>query len=55
MAFRFLWEALLTQLILDLIAWVNATALSLCDSLGVNPMAVVTVVAVAGMAAYLFE
>lgn len=55
MAFRFLWEALLTQLILDLIAWVNVTALSLCDSLGVNPMAVVTVVAVVGLAAYFVE
>jgi hypothetical protein len=42
----------MTQTILDLIAWVNRTALSVCDTFGVNPMGAVTVVAVVALIIY---
>jgi len=42
----------MTDIILNLITWVDAAASALCAHLGVNPMAVVTVVVIAGLLAH---
>lgn len=42
----------MTDLILNLITWVNATAVSLCDYVGVSPAAAVVIVLLAGLVAH---
>lgn len=45
----------MTETILNLITWVDETALSLCSYFGVSAGGVVTFVVVAGLIAYLVQ
>lgn len=42
----------MTDTILNLITWLNATAVSLCDYVGISPAAAVVIVALAALIAH---